>query len=230
MNSLKWRRIATGLAALGLSALTMSLAGPLICISLAELEMDEEGAARAASSMASKQVADVYAIRHQLSSSDHAKIGGEEGVEETVVEAERRIALIEALLRVTPTASDLWLQLAANRLLSGAQPDEVLKALALSEVTGPNERHMMAARASFALPLYADLPEKVRGMASRDLVGGWSELKFEQREFLRLVLARAPDDVRQDLRARLVRIGAEVELIITALGLADTPGNHPQSK
>lgn len=137
------------------------------------------------------------------------------------VDANRRVAEFEALLSETPIDSAAWLQLATARRDAGAALERIDRALALSRSTGRFEGQLMAARASFALSMWAALPPEMRQLAITDLLnGGWGWMPPAEQGAVRSALKRASDEARVDLRARLMQRGASAGPMIRAMGLA----------
>lgn len=131
----------------------------------------------------------------------------------------RDLREIGDLLALAPLASGAWRDLARARLEAGEPIAAVAKALAMAKVTGPNEAHEMAARASFALPLWPILPLKARNDLIQDLVGGWVEMRTSERAALRVTLSQAQPKTQAAIEAGLRRAGAAGVALIQALGL-----------
>ena len=124
------------------------------------------------------------------------------------------------LLSVTPLSSRAWVDLAITRLSTGAGAGKAAEALALSNLTGPNESDVMAARAIFGLPLWSALPSDLRRRLASDLVGGWDSLSAVDRAGLTLAFSVAPQDMRAQLASALRSLGAAGANVQGTLGLA----------
>ena len=128
-----------------------------------------------------------------------------------------------ALLGRAPIAGREWVDLARARLVTGARLEQVASALAVSVVTAPNESQVMAARASFGLPLWASLPPDSRRGLVGDLLGGWGDLAQNDRDSLRAIFAAGPVRSRQEVLGALLLSGKAGAPIIAALGLVVEP-------
>jgi len=95
---------------------------------------------------------------------DLADQGGE-------VAAERRTALLTQLLAARPMSSIAWLSLAGMRVATGQPYKDVLAALKMSSVTGPNEAEVMWERGIFCLLQWEALPPDFQQRAIVDLAG-----------------------------------------------------------
>jgi hypothetical protein len=89
----------------------------------------------------------------------------------------------------------------------------------MSNLTGPNEGTLMAARAVLELPLWDRLPQRSRRFAAIDLAGGWESVLQQERVALREFMSRADDATRAGLLTELLR-AADGPPVATALGLA----------
>jgi hypothetical protein len=127
------------------------------------------------------------------------------------------------LLSLTPISGANWLQLSVARYALGASPEKIASALALSNLTAPNEADVMAGRAVFGLPLWAALPPDSRRTLIVDLVGGWDSVDESGRAGLKAGLGIAPEKTRQEIRAALLLWGKAGAPIETALGLTPPP-------
>ncbi len=81
----------------------------------------------------------------------------------------RRVELLSRLLALRPLSSVAWLSLAGMRAATGAPFGEVLAALRMSAVTGPNEARVMWQRGLFCLLQWEILPAEFQSQAARDL-------------------------------------------------------------
>jgi hypothetical protein len=204
-------RMATALLILGLCLFTGAGAVSMLRLAAAEMAIDGSTPAQAATAAArlaplcADPVVGPRARARLLSLSD--------------VHDTRNLQWIEDLLADAPLASGGWRNLARARLQAGAPIAAVVTALAMARVTGPNEGHEMAARASFGAPLWAMLPIDARNGLIRDLVGGWAEMPGPERAALRVTLALARPETRTAVGAGLRRAGKAGVSLAQALGL-----------
>ncbi len=124
---------------------------------------------------------------------------------------------VSALLSATPMNGGAWLDLAIARRASGASTENVAAALAMSNVTAPNEARFMAGRAEFALPFWAALPRDARNSLIADLISGWDAVDAPHRERLSKTLHLAPEDAGEQVRAALLTNGAAGAAVANAL-------------
>ncbi len=85
--------------------------------------------------------------------------------------AQQRIALLTQLLAVRPMSSIAWLSLAGMRVATGRPYNDVLAALKMSSVTGPNEAEVMWERGILCLLQWEGLPPEFQQRAIVDLAG-----------------------------------------------------------
>jgi hypothetical protein len=78
---------------------------------------------------------------------------------------------LAAIAAIHPLSSANWLALAGMRLVTGQPYQQVLDALAMSALTGPNEGAIMLQRGVFGLLQWERLPEDVRRHTATDLAG-----------------------------------------------------------
>lgn len=83
----------------------------------------------------------------------------------------RRIDSLEQLLAARPMSSAAWLALAETRLTGGQPYKDVLAALRMSSLTGPNEAAVMWPRGIFCLLQWDALPPDFQRRAILDLAG-----------------------------------------------------------
>jgi hypothetical protein len=136
----------------------------------------------------------------------------------------QRIDELSDLLAETPADSISWLDLAKARAAENAGADKVVKALAMSSLTGPNESRIMAGRALFVFPLWSTMPPEARRAFAADVVGGWGSLTHEQRTAFRSNLQTEPEEMRQQIVAGLLLMGKEGTAVGRALGVLPAPG------
>jgi hypothetical protein len=135
-------------------------------------------------------------------------------------DASARLTDINDLLSVTPLSSEAWLELARLRLAGAAPSGEIVEALAMSHLTGPNEGPLMGLRVGFSLPLWSVLPPDVRRMLISDLIGGgWGYLGPAQQTALPQVLRLARAETREELLAALSRAGGPGAALVRTLEL-----------
>jgi hypothetical protein len=85
--------------------------------------------------------------------------------------ARKRADDLSALLSVRPLSSVNWLSLAGMRLVAGQPEKQVLAALTMSWLTGPNEGSVMLQRGVFGLLLWEVLPADLRKRVIDDVTG-----------------------------------------------------------
>lgn len=138
------------------------------------------------------------------------------------LDAETNIEAASNLLARAPLDSEAWATLASLRFKSGAPVEQGAQALALSNLTGPNEGWVMAKRAFLALPLWRVLPPESRRAAISDLVTGWPHVSDLQRAALGNLLSSS--SAREEVRAALLLAGAEAAPVVRKLGLGAPAG------
>lgn len=87
----------------------------------------------------------------------------------------KRAQRLATLLSLRPLSSGSWLSLAEARLMTARPYKEVLSALLMSSLTGPNEGAIMWQRGTFGLLLWQLLPSDARTRTIRDLAGALLE-------------------------------------------------------
>jgi hypothetical protein len=117
----------------------------------------------------------------------------------------RRVDLLTELLSHRPLSSMAWLSLADGRLLSGAPYKDVLAALKMSSLTGPNEARIMWRRGMFSLQQWESLPAEFQQQAARDLAGpvGAGFLDDNNVRQIKSVLGRKPVETQAQIAALL---------------------------
>jgi hypothetical protein len=130
-----------------------------------------------------------------------------------------RSEVLVQLLAVRPLSSTEWLSLAGSRVASGAPSEQVISALTMSHLSGPNEGILMQQRGIFGLLLWETLPDAVRRRVIRDLAGAIRETGLADLTANRvkeILLDISPEDraqitamldTEQVSRAILARIG-----------------------
>lgn len=144
-------------------------------------------------------------------------------------DAGRQVEDLRDLLTAQPLGSRAWLALAAAQLASGAPKDKVFGALAMSNLTGPNEGQTMSERANFGVPLWSIAPPQMQKMLISDLIGGWGEVTQEHRAEARAALKQAQGQTREAISAALARAGKDGVSIAKALdlGAPEPPESAP---
>jgi hypothetical protein len=135
------------------------------------------------------------------------------------IDAGMRSEELVRLLEARPLASIDWLSLAGMRVVAAAPREEILSALTMSRISGPNEGAVMVQRGIFGLLQWEVLPEIVRSQAARDLAGAMvaGSVTDGALSVIRGVVAAKPDKTRVEIagmlaseqvpRARLTQIG-----------------------
>ncbi|PWB84029.1 MAG: hypothetical protein C3F11_03415 [Methylocystaceae bacterium] len=207
-------RFWTALAAIALCAFTISRAVTMVIYGLPELTADAATA---------KEKLGPFADDPAVGFLARAKLLELEQSED----AARRAADLRDLLILTPLSSSAWLELARARLGSGEPDEKVVNALAMSNLVGPNEGRLMAARAAFGFPLWPVLPPEARKTLTNDLIGGWGAMPDAERQGLLALFSLAGGGVREEARAALLLAGREGTAIARALGLGDSKRTAP---
>ena len=133
---------------------------------------------------------------------------------------ERREAL-SAFLSVAPLSSYHWLLLSGMEFATAQRMDDVLDALTLSALTGPNEGYVMSERGIFGVSVWEDLPADLKNRSALDLapiIFPRTPAEGAQAAKLGTVLATASGSVRSELRNALLATGLAVK-DIQRLGL-----------
>jgi hypothetical protein len=137
--------------------------------------------------------------------------------------ATQRAEDLASFLSVAPLSGVGWLQLGMARYASGAGPEKIAGALALSNLTAPNEADIMEERASFGLPLWAVLPPESRRALINDLVVVWGSLDQSRRAGFKAALSMAPERSREQIRSALLLWGKAGARVEESLNLGPTP-------
>ena len=122
---------------------------------------------------------------------------------------ERREAL-SAFLSVAPLSSYHWLLLSGMEFATAQRMDDVLDALTLSALTGPNEGYVMSERGIFGVSVWEDLPADLKNRTALDLapiIFPRTPAEAPQAAKLGTVLATASGSVRSELRNALLATG-----------------------
>ena len=116
-----------------------------------------------------------------------------------------RIRALDQLLAVRTLSSTEWLALAGARVVTNAPQPEVISALTMSYLTGPNEATIMFDRALFGLLQWNKLPGDIRERTARDLGGVMLSDAISGSGFriLKSVLDGEPPETRSELSEML---------------------------
>ncbi len=207
MFSVRDPRLLTAFAVIGTSFFAMTMGVQLTRFAFAEMPVGDKALGNRLAAWTHTPGIAVFARRHAVSELDEA------------AGANERLAAAADLLSRAPLDSGAWAMLAAMRFASGAPVEKGVGALSMSNLTGPNEGRIMAARAVLAIPLWRVLPQVGRRWAASDLVGGWVEVTEAQHTVLRVSLGRQTAPTREEIRAALLLAGDVAGAVAAALGL-----------
>ena len=134
--------------------------------------------------------------------------------------ASKRIDDLSALLSVRPLSSVDWLSLSGMRLIAGQNETEVLSALEMSWVTGPNEGSIMLQRGVFGILLWETLPPHAHRRVIDDVAGAilGTPLGDSELNAVKNVLSEKSVDIRQEI-AGLMQAGSVPVTQLARLGL-----------
>jgi hypothetical protein len=134
--------------------------------------------------------------------------------------ARKRADDLSALLSLQPMSPVNWLSLSGMRLISGQSEKEVLAALEMSWVTGPNEGSIMLQRGIFGVMLWEILSTDARGRVIADLAGAILGMPTDDNELKAAnnVLATKSVDIQEELATRLKAEGISATQLLR-LGL-----------
>jgi hypothetical protein len=127
----------------------------------------------------------------------------------------RQREVLAAILVIRPLASIDWMSLAAMQLLTDQPMEQVLGALMLSTVTGPNEGYVMADRGIFSVSLWEDLSPDLKRHVATDLALG----EMPDRAKFRAILAAKSAAVQDELRKAMLATGLSAKEVERRLGL-----------
>ncbi len=121
----------------------------------------------------------------------------------------QREAELNTVLAARPLSSQAWLSLAVFRLVAREQLANVVAALRLSWVTGPNESSVLWQRGVFGLALWDFLSADAREWTTRDLARAMREDLVADRQAMAVagMLGAQSADARTQIRALLERQG-----------------------
>jgi hypothetical protein len=120
-----------------------------------------------------------------------------------VTAANEQLEALSAFLSVKPLSPYHWVLLAHMEFATAQRMDDVLDALTLSALTGPNEDYVMVERAIFGLSVWEDLPADLKRRVVLDLAAE----KDPGNPNFRAVRSSKPQRVRNELRAALLADG-----------------------
>jgi hypothetical protein len=112
----------------------------------------------------------------------------------------RRDELAQILV-MEPLSSYYWVELADVRTETHDPLPEVIDALEMSFVTGPNEDYVMVQRGMFGIWVWEKLPPDERDRTAANLA--LSRISDEKAAWLRQTLAEKTEVVRQEIRTAL---------------------------
>lgn len=207
MFSVRDPRLLTAFAVIGMSFFAMSMGVQLTRFALAEMSAGDPALGNSLATWTHTPGIAVFARRHVISELGEA------------TDANEKLAATADLLSRAPLNSGAWAILAALQFASGAPAEKGVSALAMSNLTGPNEGRIMAARAVLALPLWQVLSPASRRRAVSDLVGGWAEVTEARHTVLRVSLRQQAAQTREEIRAALLLAGDGAGSVAAALGL-----------
>jgi hypothetical protein len=134
--------------------------------------------------------------------------------------ARKRADDLNALLKVRPLSSVNWLSLSGMRLVANENQKEVLSALEMSWVTGPNEGPIMLQRGVFGILLWETLPPDAHRRVIDDVAGAilGTPISDSEQNMVKNVLSEKSVDIRQEI-ASLMRAGSVPASQLARLGL-----------
>jgi hypothetical protein len=117
----------------------------------------------------------------------------------------RRADGLTAVLSVRPLSSATWLSLAGMWLVAGEPFSNVVRALEMSWLTGPNEGPLMLQRGIFGLLQWEILPPEARERIVADLAGALRETTVQDGEIApaHSVLSSKTEQTREDIAEQL---------------------------
>jgi len=128
--------------------------------------------------------------------------------------ANSRRETLAAILSVAPLSSPNWLSLSGMYLVTDQPMEQVLGALMLSMVTGPNEGYLMGERGIFGVSLWEDLSPDLRRHVGMDLA---AEEILKNGKF-RDVLSTKSEGVRSEVRSAILATGLAPKEVERRLG------------
>ena len=136
-----------------------------------------------------------------------------------------RLVRMNALLAVRPLLAQMWLSLAEERLVLGRPATEILAALRMSWITGPNEGSTMWRRGVLGMMEWETLPSDARRLTIADLVGAMAGGAADDQEvgFAKSVLLHKSSEAQAEIASALHVAGLSVSNL-TRIGLVDGSG------
>jgi hypothetical protein len=111
---------------------------------------------------------------------------------------------VKRALEVSPLAPSDWLALAGLQLILSAPKNDVVSALNMSVLTGPNEGAVMLQRSMFGLLEWERFPPASRTDIIRDVAGSIADASSDQAiELLKGVLASKPPETQSEILSAL---------------------------
>lgn len=203
------RYLAT-LLIVGLALYTVSSASTILSFALADLSVNAANASQTYAPFVDQPTVAYLARARSIqlaASSDPAQ----------------RVDDIKDLLAQTPADSHMWLELAKAQAAQQFPPERLVKPLAMSSLTGPNEGRVMAERAIFMTPLWNNLPADSQRGISSDLLGGWGSMSMPQKLYIGNVVRAAPEEEKHQIAAGLLLAGKDGTALAKALDLLAAP-------
>ena len=138
----------------------------------------------------------------------------------SVDDARKRADILAMLLAVRPLSPSDWLSLAGARLVTGESQQEVLSALTMSYVAGPNEGAVMLERAIFGLLQWETLPKVVLTRTIHDLAGAilGTAIGDNGMNVVKAVLNAKSSETRSQI-ARMLRAEEVSAVVLARMGL-----------
>jgi hypothetical protein len=140
-------------------------------------------------------------------------------LKETINPADLRAAnsrreALSAILSIEPLSSSDWLFLSGVQLMTDQPMEQVLRALMLSMVTGPNEGYVMANRGIFGVALWEDLSPDLKRRTAIDLAAK----EPPENGKLQAVVSTKSEVVRNELRTAMLATGLSPKEVERRLG------------
>jgi hypothetical protein len=129
--------------------------------------------------------------------------------------ANSRRETFAAILSVEPLSSSNWLSLSDMYLITDQPMEQVLGALLLSMVTGPNEGYIMGERGIFGVSLWEDLSPDLRRHVGMDLT---AEEILKKNAKLRDVLSTKSEGIQSEVRTAILATGLAPKEVERRLG------------
>lgn len=139
----------------------------------------------------------------------------------------RRVDL-EAILSIRPLSSRYWLALSQMMFITGQPENEMLEALRLSLLTGPNEGYVMIPRGIFGLALWERLPTIDRSHIAVDI--GTAIQSDANRAKLEFVLLSKAKNIQEEVRDAVILSNPETADEFTKIGLGPASSVPPRNR